>query len=94
MKIRNKKNSLNVLAYRSGAVVVKERIPGGAVVDIKGLIDFNQVVNKADFQNRGWFEIISENVTSEKNSAKNIDEVKQVEEYAEEKKKTKKTNNK
>lgn len=94
MKIRNKKNSLNVLAYRSGAVVVKERIPAGAVVDIKGLIDFNQIVNKADFKNRGWFEIISENKIEENITAKNIDEVKQVEEYAEEKKKNKKTNNK
>jgi hypothetical protein len=94
VKIRNKKNSLNVLAYRSGAVVVKERIPAGAVVDIKGLIDFNQIVNKADFKNRGWFEIISENKIEENITAKNIDEVKQVEEYAEEKKKNKKTNNK
>jgi hypothetical protein len=94
VKIRNKKNSLNVLAYRSGAVIVKERIPGGAVVNIPGLVEFNQVVNKADFQNRGWFEIISENKVEQEIAAKNIDEVKQVEEYAEEKKKTKKTNNK
>ena len=90
MKIRNKKNSLNVLAYRSGAVIIKERIPGGATITIPGLIEFQQIVNKADFQNRGWFEIITEN-KNEVSSEIQFDEIKQVEEYAEEKNKKNKT---
>ncbi len=57
MRIRNKKNGMNVLAYRDGASVVKEVIPAGATVDIPGLIDMGQVVNKFDF-NRGWFEVV------------------------------------
>lgn len=48
---------MNVLAYRDGASVVKEVIPAGATVDIPGLIDMGQVVNKFDF-NRGWFEVV------------------------------------
>lgn len=60
MRIRNKKNGMNVLAYRDGASIVKEAIPAGATVDIPGLNSIGQVVNKFDF-NRGWFEIIENN---------------------------------
>lgn len=89
MRIRNKKNALNVLAYRSGVVIVKERIPGGSTVSVPNLTEFSQIVNKADFNNRGWFEIISEENNNADSQVFQHDEIKQVEEYAEEKKKTK-----
>lgn len=54
MIIRNKKNGSNVLAFGGNSIIIR----GGEVVDIAALTDFNQIVNKADFGKRGWFEII------------------------------------
>ena len=70
MKVRNKRNGTNTLAYRSGASVLKAIIPGGSVVDLVNLTSLEQVVNQQDFKN-GWFEILK-------------DEVKKIEEKVEE----------
>ena len=59
MKIRNKRNGTNTLAYKNGAIIVKEIIPAGATVTINGLLNINQIVNKQDIK-RGWFEAIEE----------------------------------
>lgn len=60
MIIKNKKNGTNVLAFRAGAQVSKVIIRGGEQVQIPALTSFNQIVNKSDFTNRGWFAIIEE----------------------------------
>lgn len=60
MKIRNKRNGTNTLAYKVGGVTKSEIITSGSVVDLKDLVEFNQIVNKHDFTIRGWFEIIEE----------------------------------
>jgi hypothetical protein len=95
MVVRNKKNGTNTIAYRNGAVVVKEIILAGSVVDIKDLSDLNQVINKHDFQ-RGWFEVIEEKApeVSIKQQSNELDKAKkEAEEYSEEvqEKKEKKT---
>lgn len=59
MIVKNKKNGTNVLSYKTGAKVAKVIITGGKQVDIPSLENFNQIVNKADFTKRGWFEIVS-----------------------------------
>lgn len=59
MKIRNRRNGTNTIAYKLGGVAKSEIIPAGSIVDLKDLKDFNQIVNKHDF-NRGWFEVINE----------------------------------
>lgn len=90
MIIRNKKNGTNTLAYKAGATIEKVIIPSGAIVQIPGLKDISQVVNKADFQ-RGWFEEVKsvQEVGLEKNmSFKKAKE--EAEEYSEEEKKEKK----
>ena len=54
MIIRNKKNGTNTVAFENTRVIIK----AGETVNISSLIDFNQIINKADFGLRGWFEII------------------------------------
>lgn len=61
MIVRNKKNGTNVLNLKNGRVSIK----GGETVNIPNLTDFDQVINKADFGQRGWFEIIEEAVSIE-----------------------------
>lgn len=99
MRIKNKKNGTNSIAYKSGAFIVKEIIPSGAIVDIKGLTNLNQVINKNDFS-RGWFEVIKEEVL-ENFTEKKINSLekakKEAEEYSaeeNEKKENKKTTKK
>jgi hypothetical protein len=99
MRIKNKKNGTNSIAYRDGASIVKEIIPSGMVVDIKGLTNINQVINKNDFT-RGWFEVVKEEVL-EKFTEKKINSLekakKEAEEYSveeNEKKENKKTTKK
>lgn len=58
MVIKNKKNGTNVLAFKSGIQNIRVIFKAGETVDIKSLIEFNQIINKADFVNRNWFEII------------------------------------
>lgn len=60
MKIRNKRNGTNTIAYKLGGITKSEIIPAGSVVNLNDLTDFNQIVNKHDF-NRGWFELVEEN---------------------------------
>lgn len=60
MVIRNKKNGTNILAFGNTHVIIK----AGETIDIPALTDYNQIVNKADFEKRGWFEIVEENNTT------------------------------
>ena len=60
MRVRNRRNGMNTLAYKLGGITKSEIIPAGSVVNLVDLTDFNQVVNKHDF-NRGWFEFVQEN---------------------------------
>lgn len=64
MKVRNRRNGTNTIAYKLGGVAKSEIIPAGSVVNLTDLTDFNQIVNKQDF-NRGWFELIEENKKEE-----------------------------
>jgi hypothetical protein len=90
MIIKNKKNGTNVLAFKEGVQNVRVIIRAGETVNIPHLVEFNQVINKSDFdKQRGWFEIIKE-------ESKKITEVKdsilekakkEVNEYASENKK-------
>jgi hypothetical protein len=64
MKVRNKRNGTNTIAYKLGGVAKSEIIPAGSVVNLTDLTDFNQIVNKQDF-NRGWFELLKENKKEE-----------------------------
>jgi hypothetical protein len=94
MKVRNKRNGTNTLAYKLGGVTKSEIIPAGSVVDLFDLNDFNQIVNKHDF-NRGWFEILKEENKSELVADSILEKAKkEAEEYSEEDVKTVKTKNK
>ena len=78
MRIRNKKNGTNVLAFENTRVIIK----AGETVEIPSLVDFNQITNNADFEKRGWFEIVKEEVeviptTSETSLEKAKKEVKE-----------------
>lgn len=64
MKVRNRRNGTNTIAYKLGGVTKSEIIPAGSLVNLTDLTDFNQVINKQDF-NRGWFEFIEENKKEE-----------------------------
>lgn len=64
MKVRNRRNGTNTIAYKLGGVAKSEIIPAGSVVNLTDLTDFNQIVNKQDF-NRGWFELLEENKKEE-----------------------------
>lgn len=78
MIVRNKKNGTNVLVFQNSRVIIR----GGETVDIPELKDLNEVVNKADFGNRGWFEIIEieEKIVTEKET--NLEKAKkEVREY-------------
>lgn len=89
MKIRNKRNGLNTLAYKIGGVTKSEMIPAGSMVILSDLTDFNQIVNKQDF-NRGWFEIINEieEPTKKESVLNSLDKAKkQAVEYTKENKK-------
>ena len=57
MIVRNKKNGTNILAFGSSRVIIK----ANETVDIPALINFEQIINKADFTQRGWFEIVVKN---------------------------------
>lgn len=58
MIIRNKKNGGNVLAFKASLQNVKVIFRAGEVIDVKNLFEFNQIINKADFEKRNWFEVI------------------------------------
>ena len=77
MIVRNKKNGTNILTFSNTSVIIK----AGETIDIPALTDFEQVVNKADFLTRGWFEIVEEeknkNTTEETNLEKAKKEVKE-----------------
>jgi hypothetical protein len=59
MIIRNKKNGTNTLAFENTRVIIK----AGETIDIPSLVDFNQIINKADFGLRGWFEVVEKTET-------------------------------
>lgn len=85
MKVRNRRNGTNTLAYKLGGVTKSEIIPAGSVVNLFDLTDFNQIVNKHDF-NRGWFELIKENDQTELVSDSILEKAKkEAEEYSAEK---------
>lgn len=92
MKIRNKRNGTNVLAYKAGATIVKQIIPGGAVVEITNLISLSQVVNAQDFK-RGWFEVVAEEKAPVQEVQVKVNKLekakKEAEEYSEEEQKEK-----
>lgn len=82
MIVRNKKNGTNILAFKSGVQNVKISIRGGERVDIPNLTDYSQVINKADFEKRGWFEIVESPKIEEETS---LDKAKkEVKKYASE----------
>ena len=82
MIVRNKKNGTNILAFKSGAQIVKVTIKAGERVEISNLVDYNQIVNKADSEKRGWFEIVESPKIEEETS---LDKAKkEVKKYASE----------
>ena len=94
MKVRNRRNGTNTIAYKVGGIAKSEIIPAGSVVDLIDLNDFNQIVNKHDF-NRGWFETIKEENKSELVINSVLEKAKkEAEEYSEEEVKKVKTKNK
>jgi len=85
---------MNTLAYKVGGITKSEIIPAGSVVDLLDLNNFNQIVNKHDF-NRGWFEAIKEENKSELVINSVLEKAKkEAEEYSEEEVKKVKTKNK
>lgn len=95
MKIRNKRNGTNTIAYKIGGATKSEIIPAGSVVNLTDLTDFNQIVNKHDF-NRGWFELIEDSDSEKIVSDSTLEKAKkEAENYsAEETKKVKNKKNK
>lgn len=82
MIVRNKKNGTNILAFKSGVQNIKISIRAGERVDIPNLTDYSQVINKADFEKRGWFEIVESPKIEEETS---LDRAKkEVKKYASE----------
>jgi hypothetical protein len=78
MIVRNKKSGTNILAFGNNRVPIKAH----ETIDIPALTSFEQVINKADFDNnRGWFEIVEVkkniNTTEETNLEKAKKEVKE-----------------
>jgi hypothetical protein len=89
MKVRNRRNGTNTIAYKLGGVTKSEIIPAGSVVNLTDLTDFNQVVNKQDF-NRGWFEFLEENKKEELIFNSELEKAKkEAENYSTETKKSK-----
>lgn len=62
MIIRNKKNGSNVLAFKASLQNVRVIFRAQETIDVKNLTDYNQIINKADFEKRNWFEIIKSEV--------------------------------
>ncbi len=86
MIIRNKKNGTNTLAFGNSHIIIR----GGETVDIPSLTDFNQIINKEDFINRGWFEIVEDSkvATTKVIKETNLEKAKkEVKEYTTEKNK-------
>jgi hypothetical protein len=101
MIVANRKKGTNVLAYKTGGMTLRVAIKGGEQIDIPELTDKNQIVNYADFVNRGWFELLektsSEKVETTETTVESALEraKKEVVEYSkEEEKKDKKQSNK
>lgn len=85
MKVRNRRNGTNTIAYKLGGVTKSEIVPAGSVVDLNDLTDFNQIVNKSDF-NRGWFELVKENKEKEEVFESTLERAKkEAEKYSAEK---------
>jgi hypothetical protein len=59
MLVRNKKKGSNVLAFKASLQNIKVMFRAGETIDVKNLENYNQIINKADFEKRGWFEILS-----------------------------------
>lgn len=95
MKVRNKRNGTNTIAYKIEGVTKFEVIPADSVVNLFDLNDFDQVINKQEFS-RGWFEIIEEEENQVNLVADSVLEKakKEAEEYSEEEVKKVKTKNK
>lgn len=94
MIIKNKKSGTNVLAYRQGLKFVRLSIKAHQVIDIPELTDFEQIVNKTDFENnRGWFEVV-ENKKKEAKETILEKAKKEAKEYASETDKEENNNNK
>lgn len=80
MIVRNKKNGTNVLAFGSTKIILR----GGEIANIPELTDTNDIINVADFKNRGWFEIVENKEVEVSNQESNLEKAKkQVKEYAE-----------
>jgi hypothetical protein len=90
MLIKNKKNGTNVLAFRAGIQNVRVPIRAGEEVDIPALTDFEQIINKADFTTRGWFEIVEKKETPIVTTKTTVKEkkVEKIEEVVSEEKET------
>jgi hypothetical protein len=85
MRIRNKKNGTNVLAFENTRVIIK----AGETIEIPSLVDFNQITNKADFEKRGWFEIVEDIKVIPTTDETSLEKAKkEVREYTSESKKT------
>jgi len=85
MIIRNKKNGTNILAFQNTSIVFKAH----ETINIPSLTSFEQITNKSDFINRGWFEIVdnTESAPSLKNKETNLEKAKkEVKEYSKDKK--------
>lgn len=81
MVVRNKKNGSNVLAFKASLKNNRVVFRAGEMIDIPTLTDYNQIINKADFEKRGWFEVVSvenkkEVIVQESNLEKAKKEVK------------------
>lgn len=88
MIVKNKKNGTNTLAFKNGAEIVRVILKAGEVVNIPSLKEINQVINKSDFINRGWFEILKEEKILEETTG--LDKAKkEVMEYTSKKEKNK-----
>lgn len=63
MKIKNKKNKANCVNFKDNGFPRKTIISAGATANILGLDNVSQIINIGDF-NRGFFEIVEEDLES------------------------------
>jgi len=69
MRIENKKAKANYVNYKSSGIPKKVEIQAGKIADIPAIINVSQIINFGDFQ-RGFFEIITDNVKEIKKEEK------------------------
>lgn len=76
MVVRNKKNGSNVLAFKASLQNVRVMFRAGETIDVKTLVEYNQIINKADFEKRGWFEIVSVEIKQVEIEESNLEKAK------------------